>query len=263
MDVSFGQKPTWIMSQTPPLDTWDTESDHASSVEDDLPSLPQTPGEELSELSAALVLPNRPDAPTVRRVIEFLAKDDESAPESLAMSQTPWTLQRFFDGDIDLDAELAQRFPNAKMLSTIHFRSLGSKSKRGVATLTSPDGSGQMIVDVDGQTKQMQISVTYGAMLTLRFTFEQLGDAERMRWVELMRRKEGGLAFLWGPTRWEQDYMICVVRRYFSNLYIFSPRNFEAAIRLTPDVTRSLVNWLEGFWKDGPAKSDSAPLLTW
>jgi hypothetical protein len=253
------------MNQTPKSKATEAKDHHvpSASTHDDSGTLSKAPGEEPSELSAALTVHRRPDAPTVRRVIDFFNQADETALEPLNTGNTPWTLQRFFDGEIDLDAELAQRFPNAKMLSTIHFRSLGSKSKRGVATLTSPDGSGQMIIDVDGQTKQMQIAVTYGAMLTLRFTFDQLGDAERLRWVELMRRKEGGLAFLWGPTRWEHDYMICVSRRYFANFYIFSPRNFEAAIRLTPDVMKSLINWLDGFWKEPPAKSDSAPLLTW
>ena len=273
MDVSSRENLPLLMNQTPTsnaepednaLSSWDDDGDSKQNTlsKEDV-TLPSNPGEELSELSSALVMPHRPDAPTVRRVIEFLNHTEEQTSEALPIGNTPWTLQRFFDGEIDLDAELAQRFPNAKMLSTIHFRSMGSKSKRGVATLTSPDGSGQMIVDVDGQTKQMQIAVTYGAMLTLRFTFDQLGDAERLRWVELMRRKEGGLAFLWGPTRWEHDYMICVSRRYFANFYIFSPRNFEAAIRLTPDVMKSLINWLYGFWKDTPARNDSAPLLTW
>lgn len=232
---------------------------------DRLPALQgdSVPGDEMSEISAALMRSQRPDAPTIRRVIEVLTRIENPEPEKLTSERTPWTLQRFFDGDIDLDAELSQRFPNAKMMSTIHFRTMGSKSKRGVATLASQDGSGQMVIDVDGQTKQMQMSVTYGSMLTLRFTFDHLGDSERTRWLELMRRKEGGLAFLWGQTRWEQDYLICVGRRYFFNFYAFSPRNFEAAVRMTPDVARALLDWLDNYWKAPPKKESSAPLLSW
>jgi hypothetical protein len=199
----------------------------------------------------------------VRRVIDALAPKPE--PQSLAMDDTPWTLQQFFNGEIDLDVELAQRFQSMPVMATISFRSMGTKSKRGVATLATQDGAAQVIVDVDAVSKIAQFSFTFGAMLTLRFKLSELSDMDRTRWLELMRRKEGGLTFLWGPNRWEQDYLICVARRYYTNLYAFSPHNFEAAVRMTPEVTRALLHWLDTFWKVVAPKEEppAAPLLTW
>jgi hypothetical protein len=100
-------------------------------------------------------------------------------------------------------------------------------------------------------------------MLTLRFGLDQLGDMDRQRWLDLMRREQGGLAFLWGQSRWEEDYLICIARKYHTNVYAFSPRNFDAAIRLTPEVTRKLLNWLEEFWKSAPPDEEPPKLLTW
>ena len=59
-----------------------------------------------------------------------------------------------------------------------------------------------------------------------------------------MQRREGGLAFLWGASRWAEDYVICITRPYFTNLYAFSPANFEAAVRLTQPVLKKLLDWL-------------------
>jgi hypothetical protein len=101
-------------------------------------------------------------------------------------------------------------------------------------------------------------------MLTLRFRQDDVSDVDRTRWLELMRREQGGLAFLWGPVRWEKDYIICVVRRYFTNLYAFSPHGFEAGVRMTPDVTRQLLNWLEKLWNiTPPASTADGKILTW
>lgn len=184
--------------------------------------------------------------------------------ESIVSSTPPWTLQQFFNGEIDLDVELVKRFPNMPLMSLVKFRSLGSKTRRGVATLSTPDGASSVIFDADATTRIVQMSFTYGSMLTLRFTLDQLGDLDRTRWLELMRREQGGLAFLWGPSRWERDYVICVARKYFTNFYAFSPHNFDAAVRMTPDVTKNLLDWLENFWKQSPPADEEPPkLLTW
>lgn len=175
----------------------------------------------------------------------------------------PWTLQQFFNGEIDLDVELAKRFPNMPVMAAIYFRSLGTRTGRGVATLSTADSASSVIIDADAATREVQISFTYGSMLTLRFTLDDLSEMDRSRWLELMRREQGGLAFLWGPTRWESDYMICVARKYFTNFYAFSPRSFEAAVRMTPDVTRKLLDWLEQFWKTPPPSDETPKLLTW
>jgi len=191
---------------------------------------------------------------------------EPARPQTLAGQQSgsaPWALQQFFNGEIDLDRELAARFPNVPLMSTIRFRSLGAKSKRGVATLATQDGVASTLVEADAGTKAVQVSFSFGSMLTLRFRLEDLSDVDRSRWLELMRREQGGLAFLWGQSRWENDYVICIARKHYTNLYAFSRREFEAAIRMTPDVARQLVDWLDSMWKP-EAPTDAPPkLLTW
>jgi len=178
--------------------------------------------------------------------------------------QTPWTLQQFFDGEIDLDVELAKRFPTMPTMSSIHFRTLGVESGRGVALLSTQDGGATVTIDADQRTKVMQLSFTFGSMLTLRFVLDTLNDVDRNRWLELMRRDEGGLAFLWGPQRWQDEYLICISRKSFTSIYAFSPNNFEAAVRLTPTVTDKYLDWLEEIWLESPDDDeDDSPLLTW
>ena len=100
-------------------------------------------------------------------------------------------------------------------------------------------------------------------MVSLKFNLRDIGDMDRRRWLELMRREQGGLAFLWGPLRWESDYLICIARKHFTNIYAFSPSNFQAAIHMTPDVTRPLLGWLEKMWATEEQEDDTPPLLTW
>ncbi len=178
--------------------------------------------------------------------------------------QTPWTLQQFFDGQIDLDVELAKRFPSIPTMASIRFRTLGAESSRRVALLATQDGSATVTVDADQKTKVVQLSFTFGSMLTLRFVLDTLNDVDRARWLELMRREQGGMAFLWGPRRWEDEYLICVSRNAFTTMYAFSPHNFEAAVRLTPTVTDKYLDWLEENWQETPDEDDDdGPLLTW
>lgn len=189
--------------------------------------------------------------------------DDKSATSA----DPPWTLQQFFNGEIDLDLELSTRFANMPLMSNIKFRSLGQSTGRGVATIATPDGSAHVLIDIDKTSKVIQVSFTWGSMLTLRFTMSDPSDLDRGRWLELMRRRQGGLAFLWGPARWEKDYMICISRRYHTNVYAFSPNGHQAAIRMTPDVTQKLLDWLSEYWQtesDEPADTPDDPnLLTW
>jgi hypothetical protein len=176
--------------------------------------------------------------------------------------ELPWTLQQFFSGEIDLYAELSERFPNMPLMSTFHKRSLGTK--RGVATLGMQDGSAAVMVETDSATKILQLSFTYSSMLTLRFRYDDLSNDSRAYWLENMRREAGGRAFLGGQSRYERDLLICFPRKYFTNLYAFSPNHFEAAARLTPEVTRKLLDWLESYWKpDAPGEDAPRPLTTW
>lgn len=220
--------------------------------------LPPVEAEPELESESSKIVPVEPEQKPPREIASALPVQMESRAEA------PWTLQQFFNGEIDLDVELASRFKSMPVMSTIRFRGLGSRTGRAVATLSTQDGAAQVIVDADQSTRVVQMSFTFGSMLTLRFVMNELNDTDRTRWLELMRRQEGGLAFLWGPSRWESDYLICISRKYFTNLYAFSPHNFEAAIRMTPDVADQLLDWLEGFWLDEDDAGDEPPaLLTW
>jgi hypothetical protein len=189
---------------------------------------------------------------------------DVDKPNAPALQDTPWTLQQFFNGEIDLDVELQKRFPAVPIVSAVKFRTLGSEAQRRVATLTATDGTASVIIDADVKSKQIQISFTYGSMLTLRYSLADLSDADRARWLELMRREKGGLAFLWGPTRWQKDYLICISRQYATKIYAFSPNHFESAVRLSQDVMDEIVKWLDEIWRFQPKDdNDDAPLLTW
>jgi hypothetical protein len=223
----------------------------------EMPEAPKPDDSRASQLAPAV----RPE-PKVIDATSIITRQENALTGS--PDEAPWTLQQFFNGEIDLDVELSKRFPTMPMLSIVKFRTLGTNSSRRVATLSTQDGAASLIVDADVATKVVQLSFTLGSMLTLRFGVSDLSDMDRNRWVELMRRDQGGLAFLWGPSRWAQDYMICIARKYFTNLYCFSPHNFEAGVRLTPAVTKQLLDWLEELWKATfDADEDSPPLLTW
>src|SRR5215475_11531242 len=105
-------------------------------------------------------------------------------------------------------AKLIRLLPTMPLMSTIHFRDLGAKSNRAVASLSTQDGAAMLMADVNGATRSVQFSFTYGSMLTMRFMLDNLSDMDRTRWLELMRRERGGLAFLWGEARWKKDYLI-------------------------------------------------------
>jgi len=192
-----------------------------------------------------------------------LVELDDAKSLAQTSDNPPWTLQQFFNGEIDLDVELARRFPTMPMMSLLKTRTLGTNSGRKVAELSSQDGAAGMIIDADTVSKVIQLSFTFGSMLTLKFVMSDLNNMDRERWVELMRRDAGGLAFLWGTKRWTSDYMICISRKHFTNMYAFSPNNFEAGVRLTPTVINDLLDWLEKIW-DEPEPDDNPPqLLTW
>ncbi|MGJ3238423.1 MAG: hypothetical protein ACFE0Q_06935 [Anaerolineae bacterium] len=186
-------------------------------------------------------------------------------PLTASREQTPWTLQQFFDGEIDLEQELLKRFPTVPAMNTIKFRTLGMNSGRKVATLSAQDGSASMIVDADIESKVVQMSFTLGSMMTLRYVLSDIPANNRERWLDLMRRDQGGLAFLWNEDRWREDYLICVSRQYATNIFAFSPHNFESAVRITNDVTQQLLDWLEDIWNTDPEPEadDDPPLLTW
>jgi hypothetical protein len=183
----------------------------------------------------------------------------------------PITLQQFFSGEIDLDSDLARRFLNAPLLSHIRFvaESGESAARQVTAIVSSNDDAAIMTVDAHmprGQEAALEFTLTLHSALALRFRLSPLVASDRRRWLDLMRRANG-IAFLWTRERWEQPYVIFVVREYFVRLYAFSPHGFEAAARLTPDMVNVLVDWLDDLWFPGhrlpPGEADeiAAPEL--
>ncbi|MGB7338478.1 MAG: hypothetical protein WBC91_06260, partial [Phototrophicaceae bacterium] len=244
-------------------------SRQASQQQDDRSDIPSTnddwelPQTDQSAISPAIIANDDEAAITIRRKEIKPQLDDTALTDS--REQTPWTLQQFFDGEIDLEQELIKRHPTVPAMTTVKFRTLGMNSGRKVATLSAQDGSSQIIIDADVATKVVQISFTYGSMMTLRYVLNDLPASNRERWLELMRRDKGGLAFLWNEDRWRDDYLVCISREYSTNIFAFSPRNFESAVRLTKTVTQELLDWLEDIWtsEPEPEDDDESPLLTW
>jgi len=176
----------------------------------------------------------------------------------------PWALEQFFNGEVDLDLELNKRMPNLPMMSTLQFRALGANPQRHIATLTTQDNSASFLIETDQSTKVTHFSFVLGSMLTLRFMMDELSDADRTRWMDLMRRDGGGLSFLWGVNRWTRDYLICVNRRHHTNIFAFSPNRFEAGVRVTAPIMKQLTAWLHNAWTKPITPDDpDKPILTW
>lgn len=160
----------------------------------------------------------------------------------------PLVLQRFFTGEIDLDTELSRRFNGAPLMSYIALRpKTPGASPRGTAEIMSQDNNAALLADINRFTGVLELSFTLGSMLSLRFTLSNLPEVDRRRWLDLMRREQG-IAFLWSRARWERDYMIFIVRKYNIRAYAFSPHGFEAAVRMTPEVLATTLDWLEAYW---------------
>ncbi len=176
----------------------------------------------------------------------------ESGHQRTIQITAPITLQQFFSGEIDLDTDLARRFSNAPLLSHGRFSPGPGEPIRRQATamLSSNDDSTTVSFDAplprDSQAS-LEVTFTLFSALALRFRLAPLEAPDRARWLELMRR-ENGIAFLWTRARWEQPYLIFVVREYFVRLYAFAPYGVEAAARMTPDIISGLLDWLEELW---------------
>ena len=229
---------------------------------------PAEPEESAPEIPEAVE--EDPEAPSVppEDVMSAQSSIIINAPQyaaSVRTDETPWALQQFFDGEIDLDSELSRRFPDMAVMATFKTRDTGKNSPHVIATTSTSDSSAQAVFDLDTETGALVMSFTLGSMLTLRFNLHEISQENRDRWLELMRRHDGGLAFLWGPERWEEDYIISVVHKYYTNLYAFSPANFEAGIRMTTEVIEKLLDWLAEVWGELRPPGDDEPpqLLTW
>ena len=197
--------------------------------------------------------PNNATSARKRRLDDVTHFEAEDSPGAALPAVNPWALQHYFDGEIDLIKELASRFPQVPVMSLIHIRQVGTQTRRGVATLSTQDGAASVIVEIDAPSQATQFTFSVSSILALRFSLGRLTDSERGQWLETMRRETGEPAFLWTQTRWGSDYLISAAHKNYSNLFAFSPQHIEASVRLTPEVTRRLLDWLEFYWNDAPA----------
>lgn len=180
-------------------------------------------------------------------VTRFAPDDPAGTPQPQV---NPWALQHYFDGEIDLIKELASRFPQIPVMSLIHIRQVGTQTRRGVATLATQDGAASLIAEIDAPSQALQFTFTLSSMLALRFTLGKLSALDRNQWIETMRRETGEPVFLWNETRWGSSYIVSAAQKNFTHFFAFSPQSIEAAARLTPEVTRRLIDWLEFYWND-------------
>lgn len=236
---SAGAKPAHRPPQQPPK-----QASSANGPGKGLTDYDEIPVEELVRLTRELT----------QRITnadrQRLAEELQSTGHQRAIQMNgPLTLQQFFTGEIDLDTELAHRFANAPLMASMSSnpRKITALTRRASAILTAQDGAAMMIFDVELQTGRLEASFTANSMLSFRFDLGFIEKVDRQRWVDLMRRKSG-IAFLWTKERWENDYMIWVVREYFTRVYAFSPKRFEAGIRMTPDTVEKMLNWFEAYW---------------
>lgn len=171
-----------------------------------------------------------------------------SLRRSIKIDQAPVTIKQFLRGEIDLDTELARRFANAPLLTSVHRAPQDSRpASRATAMLTSQDSGSMLTFDIYSDHNVTEATFTLSHMLALRFHLSELSNYDKRRWLDLMRR-DVGVAFLWTNRRWEDDYFIFVLRPHYVRMYAFSPQRFEASTRLTHPVARQLIGWLEMRW---------------
>jgi len=171
-----------------------------------------------------------------------------SLRRSIKVDQAPVTIKQFLRGEIDLDTELARRFANAPLLTSIARSPQDTRpASRATAMMTSQDGGAMLTFDIYSDQNISEATFTLNHMLAQKFHMSELSNYDRRRWLDLMRR-EAGVAFLWTSRRWEEDYFIFVLRPHYVRMYAFSPQRFEASVRLTHPVARQLINWLDMRW---------------
>ncbi len=176
----------------------------------------------------------------------------ESGHSRSLQVSAPITLQQFFTGKIDLDTDLARRFLNAPLLSSVRFMKATTQpdQKQESAQFSTNDDSFFLTIDAHLDAEQnatLEFTFTMFSALALRFRLSPLVASDRTRWLDLMSR-DSGIAFLWTRERWERPYLIFVVREHFARLYAFTPYGTEAAARMTPDMISKLQDWIGGFW---------------
>jgi len=215
---------------------------------------PDDPSQPASTQDKPIVFDSARPAPrTVRRVIGTIRRDQMLEPlkergGSSQSSPIPWEINQYLDGSIRLDEEMALRFPNLPLMSVFSVRDTMNPQEHGTAILSTQDGAAQVILDIDGHSGNLQVNFGFGSMLSLRFRFDDLSEADRTRWLQDLTHEGDRPGFLWGASRWQKDYMISIVRKYYTSIFAFSAYNFEAAIRMTPDVAERFRLWLAEYW---------------
>ncbi len=163
-------------------------------------------------------------------------------------SGVPHLLQQFFIGKLDLDEELSRRFPNPPLLSSATFEPQpGKRARRGFAQFKAQDESAALNIDLQGIDGTFEADFVYGGMIAAHFAFGAIADAQRKRFLDLIRRRTG-TSVLWTAKRWERDYLVVTVQEGFARLYAFGVHNINAACRLPPEPFRQLTQWLAAFW---------------
>jgi hypothetical protein len=183
----------------------------------------------------------------------------ESGHQRSIQSSAPFLLQQFFTGKVDLDVELARRYPSSPLLSSASFSpEPGKLARYGFALFSSQDQAAAMSIEIHNSSGALNISFLLQSMIAVRFLLGATTDAHRKRFLELMRRPNG-IAFLWTRERWERDYLIFVVREHFVRIYAFGPGRFDATCRLTPDELEELLVWLSAFWSSEGGNDPEEP----
>src|SRR5215831_4498336 len=136
---------------------------------------------------------------------------NESGHQRTIQSSAPFLLQQFFTGKIDLDVELARRYPGPPLLTSPTFTPVpGKQAKHGFAQYNSQDNAAAFTIEMHGPTQTLDFSFLLQGMISVRFTLGAIAEANRRRFLELMNRNDG-IAFLWTRERWERDFLIFVV----------------------------------------------------
>ncbi len=192
---------------------------------------------------------------------------NETGHQRSIQTSAPFLLQQFFSGRIDLDVELARRYPSSPLLSSASFTpEPGKRARHGFAQFMSQDNSAAMSVELRGDNGAIEVIFLLQSMIAIRFNLSAITDVHRKRFLELMHRPDG-IAFLWTRERWENDYLIFVVREHFARVYAFGPGRYDAACRLTPECLDQLMVWLTGYWSSGeeppPPEERPTSALTW
>lgn len=162
-------------------------------------------------------------------------------PRRPGESDPPAWLVAAMNGENDLDHDWAARYAGMPLLTLFHTARSGA-----FAMLTTQDGAAGLTVSSDA-ARQPSFTYTWGGMIGLRFSPARLTDSDRARWVELMRQPTPEPIFLWGQSRWESDFLICVAHRHYLNVYAYG-QGREAGIRMTLETAARWVTWLAGRW---------------